>query len=119
MDSCLRGNDNGRGDDYPRYREAFDLLEQLLQDVRARCLLLADAGGRVMAQLGNQTNLPVEEIVTLLGGGISTIIEVGRSLDNNPDAISLTYREGDHEGLYVVNLVLCKTNGRFSAPNSW
>ncbi len=87
-----------------RYREALQQLEQLLLDVGARCLLLADAGGRVMAQLGDSTDLPVEEIVTLLGGGISTIIEVGRSLDNNPDAVSLTYREGDREDLYVVNV---------------
>jgi CheY-like chemotaxis protein/predicted regulator of Ras-like GTPase activity (Roadblock/LC7/MglB family) len=87
-----------------RYRKALELLEQLLQDVGARCLLLADAGGRVMAQLGDSTGLAVEEIMTLLGGGISTITEVGRSLDNNPDAVTLTYREGDREDLYMVNV---------------
>jgi hypothetical protein len=48
--------------------------------------------------------LDTEQIMTLLGGGISTITEVGCSLDNNPDAVTLTYREGEREDLYMVNV---------------
>ncbi len=87
-----------------RYREAVDLLEQLIMDVGGRCLMLADAGGRVIARVGDADNLSLEQIVPLLGGGISTLIEVGRTLDGNTDAINLTYREGERENLYIVNV---------------
>lgn len=87
-----------------RYREAVDLLEQLIIDVGGRCLMLADAGGRIIARVGDADHLALEQIVPLLGGGISTLIEVGRMLDDNADAINLTYREGERENLYIVNV---------------
>ncbi len=87
-----------------RYREAVALLEQLIVDVGGRCLMLADAGGRIIARVGDADHLALEQIVPLLGGGISTLIEVGRMLDENTDAINLTYREGERENLYIVNV---------------
>ena len=86
------------------YRQVVGLLEQLIVDIGGRCLLLADAGGRIIARVGDAEHLALEQIVPLLGGGISTLIEVGRFLDDNTDAINLTYREGERENLYIVNV---------------
>ena len=87
-----------------RYRKAVTLLEQLQMDVGARCIMLADAGGRIIANVGDEGDLALDQIVPLMGGGISTLIEVGRTLDGNPDATTLTYREGDRENLYIINV---------------
>jgi hypothetical protein len=46
----------------------------------------------------------MEQIASLLGGGIATLIEVGRSLDGDPEAINLAYREGKNEYLYALNV---------------
>lgn len=87
-----------------RYREALTTLEQLKVDVGARYIFLADAGGHIIARAGDEGKLAVDEIAPLLGGGISTVIEVGRTLDGNVDAVTLIYREGDSESLYIVNV---------------
>jgi len=87
-----------------RFRHVMELMEELKTDVGARFLFLSDAGGRVLARSGEPDTLVLEEIVPLLGGGISTIIEVGRALDGNVNTINLTYREGDRENLFIVNI---------------
>ena len=87
-----------------RFRHVMELMEELKMDVGARFLFLSDAGGRVLARIGEPDTLVLEEIVPLLGGGISTIIEVGRALDGNVNTINLTYREGDRENLFIVNI---------------
>ncbi len=88
-----------------RFQKVMTLLEGLKTDVGARCLLLADVGGRIIAKTDkDEDRLSLEEVVPLLGGGISTLIEVGRTVDGNPDAINLTYREGDRENIYVINV---------------
>ena len=87
-----------------RFRRVMELMEELKTDVGARFLFLSDAGGRVLARTGEPGTLVLEEIAPLLGGGISTIIEVGRVMDGNTNSINLTYREGDHENLYIVNI---------------
>ncbi len=87
-----------------RFRHVMELMEALKIDIGARFLFLSDAGGRVLAQIGDPDTLILKEIGPLLGGGISTIIEVGRCLDGNINTINLTYREGDRENLYIVNI---------------
>ncbi len=87
-----------------RFRKLLTLMETLKMEVGARFLFLSDAAGQILAQIGEQGDLILEEIVPLLGGGISTIIDVGRSLDNNPNTINLTYREGEQEDLYIINI---------------
>jgi CheY-like chemotaxis protein len=87
-----------------RYQLVNQLMEQLRTDVNARCLFLTDAEGRTIARTGDTEQLSVEEMASLLGGGIATLIEAGRFLDGDKDAINLAYREGKDEYLYAINI---------------
>lgn len=87
-----------------QYRQISQLLEQLRTDVSARCVLLTNAEGRTMVRIGDIGQLPMEQITSLLGGGIATLIEVGRTLDGDAEAINLAYREGKNEYLYALNV---------------
>lgn len=87
-----------------RYREALSALTRLRDDVSARCIVLTDARGRVIARAGDLSGLNTEEMASLLGGGMATLQEVGRVLDDDPDAIHLAYRESKRECLYAINI---------------
>jgi CheY-like chemotaxis protein len=87
-----------------KYREINTLLEHLRAEVSGRCICLTDPDGRIIARTGDIEKLPTEEIGTLLGGGIATLQEAGRTLDGDADAINLAYREGKREDLYAVNI---------------
>ncbi len=104
-----------------KYQELSQILEQLGREVGARCLFLTDANGHVITKTGHTENLAMENISSLLGGGIATLIEAGRTMDGDTDAINLAYREGKGEDLYVVNigqhflLVLIINRGPYSS----
>ncbi|MCK6629987.1 MAG: response regulator [Anaerolineae bacterium] len=87
-----------------QYHQLSRLLESLLKEVSAGYIFLADAHGRTIAAVGRKTDLPMEQIASLLSSGIATLAEAGRALDGEADAISLTYREGKNEYLYAVNI---------------
>jgi CheY-like chemotaxis protein len=87
-----------------RYRQVNRMLGQLLADVSARCIFLTDAEGRTIVQTGSTEKVPVGEMASLLGGSIVTLIEAGRILDNDSDAINLAYREGKNEFVYAINV---------------
>ena len=88
--------------------EQFDrlnrLLAQLKTDVNAHCLVLTDLEGHAIARIGNTERLPVQEMASLLGGGIATLREAGRMLDADSDAIHLAYRESKKHYLYALNI---------------
>ncbi len=87
-----------------RYRDALTALTRLREDVGARCIVLTDARGRVITRTGDLSGLNTEEMASLLGGGMATLQEVGRVLDDDPDAIHLAYRESKREFLYAINI---------------
>ncbi len=87
-----------------RYQRVHKLLEKLRMDASASCAFLADANGQSLARAGNVEKLPMEEIASLLGGGVATLMEVGRTLDGQSDAVNLIYREGKKEYLYATNV---------------
>jgi hypothetical protein len=41
---------------------------------------------------------------SLMGGGMASLLEVGRTLDRSDDAVNLAYREGEKEYLYALNI---------------
>lgn len=86
------------------YRKVGNLIETLRNEVGARCIFLANAEGRTIARAGDTTNLPLEEMASLLSGGIATLSEAGRVLDGEADTINLAYREGPKEYLYAINV---------------
>jgi CheY-like chemotaxis protein/predicted regulator of Ras-like GTPase activity (Roadblock/LC7/MglB family) len=87
-----------------RYEQVNRMLEQLRAEVGARCVILTDAEGRPIARIGDLEKLPLEEIGSLLGGGLATLSAAGRTMDGDTDAINLAYREGKQEYLYALNV---------------
>lgn len=87
-----------------RYQEIISLLETLQTDVGARCIFLTDTNGRLIARTGDVGDMQVEEIASLLCGGMATLQEAGRVLDSDENAIHLTYREGQQDNLYAINI---------------
>ncbi|MBN1666772.1 MAG: response regulator [Anaerolineales bacterium] len=87
-----------------RYRQVNTQIERLMADVGAHCIFLTDGEGRFIARSGDVENLPLEQIACLVGGGVASLIEVGRIMDKADDTINLCYREGKAQNLYVVNI---------------
>ncbi|MEA4906954.1 MAG: response regulator [Anaerolineaceae bacterium] len=101
------------------YRQVHQMLIQLQSNVGARCVFLTSAEGRFIAQAGNIDQLPLEQISSLIAGGIASLLEAGRVMDGNGDTINLAYRESHSENLYAMNvgrdvlLVVITGNGPF------
>lgn len=104
-----------------RYRRVMQLLQDLQGDVGARCIILTDANGQMIAHAGDVGGLHLEEIASLLCGGMATMQAAGSALDGDENAIHLSYREGQRDNLYVVNigvqllLVVIIENGPYSS----
>jgi hypothetical protein len=86
------------------FSEIIKVLDQLLFETGARCILLSDTNGRLIAKSGEIDLLPIEAIISLLGGGIATLTEAGRIVDDDA-VVNLTYREGSKSDLYAVDLL--------------
>ena len=87
-----------------QYLEITRLLQKLQADVCALCVILTDLDGRLVAQVGQGSGLPLEAVASLLGGGIATLIEAGRVIDGDADSTNLAYRQGKRENLYAMNV---------------
>lgn len=104
-----------------RYRKVMALLESLQGDVGGRCIILTDANGQVIARSGDLANLHLEEMASLLSGSMATLQAAGQTLDGNEDTINLSYREGERDNLYAINigqqllLILVIENSRYSS----
>ncbi len=105
-----------------RYRRAAEMLAQLQSDVGAQCILLVNVFGQIIIRHGEAKSLPLSEIVTLLGGGIATLVQAGKAIDKVESAVNLIYREGDSHHLYGINigenllLIILIPAGEFSSP---
>jgi len=86
------------------YRQVIQILRKLQADVGARYIFLTDNEGRYIAFTGIDDNVNFRKIATLLGGSIATLIEAGRTIDNDEEAINLGYREAKKGNLYVINI---------------
>jgi two-component system, response regulator, stage 0 sporulation protein F len=87
-----------------RYRQVMNLLQELRANVGGRCIILTDANGQMIAYAGDVGGLHLEQIASLLCGGMATLQAAGSALDGDEDAIHLSYREGKRDNLYVVNI---------------
>jgi len=85
------------------YQRINQEMSGLRSDTSARCILLSDSAGNVLLKLGDLGGLPTEAITSLLCGGIATLLEAGRNIDDR-DVINLAYREGKHSDLYAINI---------------
>ncbi len=125
VQETLKSRDAGKEDKESgfsehHYRQINQLLNQLRQDISARCLFVTNIQGNLIARSGNIEKIPVEEIASLLGSSIATLDETGQLLDKDPEATNLVYRESKNGHLYAVNigqqllLILVIDRGRYS-----
>ncbi len=104
-----------------KYRQICDLLARLRSEVSAQCIFLTDSSGHLVAQTGDTEKIPIENIASLLGGGMATVLEAGKTLDGDTDAVNLVYRESDQQYLYAVNvgsnmlLIIVVSRGPYSS----
>lgn len=87
-----------------RYRDVTHILEQLQNDIGARCTFLVDAGGQIIARTGYVQEFPIDAIASLLSGSVATLTEAGRAMDDDEDTINLAYREGKNTNIYGINI---------------
>ncbi len=80
------------------------ILQQLCTDLNARAALLSDIYGRVYAKCGELGDMPEETLSALMSGGFATLMEAGRTIDDDAGAVYLAYREGKHRNLYSINV---------------
>ena len=85
------------------YEDVKAQLSQLQADTGARCILLCDPAGRIIHTVGDTGGLAIDAITSLLSGGIATLLEAGKNLDEQ-GVINLAYREGKQSDLYAVNI---------------
>lgn len=104
-----------------RYQKIMVMLQQLQADVGGRCIILTDTNGQVIANSGDVSDFHVEEIASLLSGGMATMQAAGEALDGDNDSINLSYREGKRDNLYGINigqqllLIVIVENGPYSS----
>ncbi len=87
-----------------RYRLVNEQLVRLKGEVGARCVFLTDSEGRFIARTDDVTDIPLEQVASLLGGCAATLLEAGRVIDGDVDTVNLAYREGAHDCLYAMNV---------------
>jgi len=86
------------------YQNLSHILELLQKDTGARCVLLTDGEGTIIAHTGYFESLAVSRLSFLLSGSIASLAEAGSAIDHTTSAINLAYREGKSEELYAINL---------------
>ncbi len=88
-------------------RERLDRVAQRLSDLRfevgALCILLADARGELLAQIGLTDGLAPAALTDLMGGGFASLFEVARHLHEG-HAFNLAYHEGVRYDIYAANV---------------
>lgn len=87
-----------------KYREINRIIDQLRSDVSASAIFVTNNSANIITKTGHTGNLHIENIASLLCGGIATLLEAGRSVDGDTDAIHMAYREGKNDDLYAINI---------------
>jgi two-component system response regulator (stage 0 sporulation protein F) len=86
-----------------RNRQIVRLLEKLLAESGARCVLLCSINGSTLHQVGHIEGLPFEEITSLLGSSVASLMQAGAKIDDQVEIANLAYREGKQKDIYALN----------------
>ena len=88
-------------------RDRLERIIQRLSDLRfevgAQCILLADATGRLLGEVGPTDGLAPATLAELMGGGFASLFQVARHLHEG-HAFNLTYHEGVRYDIYAANV---------------
>jgi FixJ family two-component response regulator len=101
-----------------QFAKCNEELIRLRNNINARCIMVSDPVGRVLISTGSLEGISSDTITSLLGGGLATLLEAGRELDQDA-VLNLSYREGNKTDLYALNvgevliLIIIIDKGRF------
>ncbi len=101
-----------------QFAKCNEALIRLRNNINARCIMVSDPVGRVLISTGSLEGISSDTITSLLGGGLATLLEAGRELDQDA-VLNLSYREGNKTDLYALNvgevliLIIIIDKGRF------
>ncbi len=96
--------------DLPAYAEAdlglvdvYDLLDDLRRQARSQLVLFTDNLGNLIAKRGNEANIDVTVLASLIAGGFVNSVEMARTL-HDPETVHLSVHEGRLFDVYSVNV---------------
>lgn len=88
--------------------EQSEAIAKCLTDLRfelgAQCIILADAMGQLIKQVGTAKELDIPAIVSLMGGSFATTFEIARHLQEKGQTFNLNYYEGAAYHIYSTNV---------------
>ena len=88
---------------YPSQQEAIDkLLHKLVQQIPAHFVLLTDVTGQVISSKGNQENIDLVALGSLVAGDLAASHEIAR-LTRQYQADQMVFREG-----HTINTFTCE-----------
>lgn len=85
--------------------DVYDLLDDLRRQARSQLVLFTDNLGNVIAKRGDEANIDVTVLASLIAGGFVNSVEMGRTL-NDPETVHLSVHEGRYFDVYSVNVGL-------------
>jgi predicted regulator of Ras-like GTPase activity (Roadblock/LC7/MglB family) len=85
-------------------KDVSSLLHQLETKIGAHCSLLVNINGHILATHGETRDLPVDMISALLSGGFASLLEAGRSIQDEGETVNFIYRQGTRHNLFAINI---------------
>jgi DNA-binding response OmpR family regulator len=83
--------------------ELKPLLDSLRRETRANLVIYADNVGHIIAQRGDDTDIDIAPLASLISGSFVNSQELGRML-HDTDTIHLSVHEGHHYDVYSANV---------------
>lgn len=78
-------------------------LAELRSNIGARCVVLADSSGQLIAREGYSEGIDLATLLALVAGGFATAAEMARCLGNE-QALNLHFHEGTDWDIYATSL---------------
>jgi CheY-like chemotaxis protein len=107
IDEFTAAVENVLGDSVELSGDSLERVTQRLGDLRfevgAQCILLADAGGRLLAQIGPADGISPDHLTELVSGGFASLFDIARHLHEG-HAYNLSYHEGVRYDIYAANV---------------
>ncbi|NJL05266.1 MAG: hypothetical protein HC911_10285 [Chloroflexaceae bacterium] len=83
--------------------DVYNMLDDLRRQARAQLVLFSDNIGNLIAKRGDETNIDVTVLASLIAGGFVNSVEMGCTL-NDPETVHLSFHEGRYFDVYSVNV---------------
>jgi len=85
------------------FEQITDHLEDLRNDIGARCVFLADSQGQRLTEVGKTEGIDSTMLLALLAGGLITSAELARQFNGGSSA-NLNFQKGEHYDIYSANV---------------